>query len=592
MDNASQVQLFQRLLRGDPQRHLRWLRGAQPNEKKIITVRRGPWVQEYEAHLHPDAQAGPNALGLFPGFPLPGREGLWTDWAMLDFDSQSPDDLQTLFELLSRQGLQVLANTGSRGRGTHLWFLLRRPISLPQAVASLQFLERVIRALELGKVDRRPQDGAGAGVVLPYRGALVDGRGVNPFVDYQTGEELSLQALAEWERQDHRRFTQLGRLRSLERFLTGTYRPAGSWQPRVESVLEERTQEDRWEDELGRLEDLWVEGQRHFLVIGATCHGLNCRIDPEGIEQDLMALVTRCGDEEASERRRAIQETLRRAKQGKATSASYFYDQAGVEPPTKVSQEVQDLVVGLLDEMMGAPWPSQRGKSARSLYRALLRLAWHHGRQHPQGVEVSAAWSQLLQEAELGSSATLQGALLHLEGKELLRRGAGSSQGKSGSLVLLATECSTLIMGEKVRGYFSLSPHLRNGPARLGKTAEQLLDLLLYHGPQDLTELAQRMKTRPSDLCKHRDALMLSGIITSGDDHRLHVSPDLEIALDGRYRDDGTYHAREQQRQHLRARQTAFQACLKGRDERRRQTTDLPGDPHVSTQSPTTLLDT
>lgn len=581
MDTTSAVQLFQRLFRGAPERHLLWVPGPDLNQKQIVTR---PWrarTQEYEVHLAPDTRAGPGALGLFPGFPRQDREGLWTDWAMLDFDSQSPDDLQDLFEALSRQGLQVLANTGSRGRGTHLWFLLGRPLPLAHVVASLQFLQRVVRALELGKVELRPVAGAGAGVLLPYRGARLDGEGVNPLVDHQTGEVLSLQALAERERQDHRRFAQLGRLRSPERFLTGTYRPAGALQPRLESVLEERTQEDRWEAELERLESFWEEGRRHYLVIGATVHGLNCGVAPEVIEEELMDLVDRCGDEEAQERRKAIRDTLRRHKRGLTVSASHFYDRAGVEPPSKVSQEVQDLVVSLLDEMMGDPWLTQKGKSARSLYRALLRLAWHHGRQHPLGVEVSVSRSQLLEEAALGSAATVESALVHLEGKNLLRRGAASVRDRSGSFVLLTAECSTHITGEKVRGYFSLSPHLRNGRDRLGKTAEQLLDLLLYHGPQDLTELAQRMKTRPSDLRKHTNTLFRSSIIEFGEGQCLQTTADFKKALDDRAHIDGSHQARERQQQYLRVRQTAFQARLRRQDEQRREV----GSPQVSTPS-------
>lgn len=566
MTQQSSVQILQSIFRGRPEKHIQLRSPTNVSRKDIVEVKRGAAERDYAAHLRPEASQGPGGIGLYPGFVWGRRTGLWTNWAMLDFDDHSPDDLQLFFEVLTRQGLQVLANQGTRGRGAHLWFLLERPVPLEKAAASLHFLQHAAAKLGISKVERRPHHNSGdLAVMLPYRGAGVDGRGFNPLIDYATGEVIELPYLLQRERQDTQLFSRLGRLRSTERFIEGTYRPKPPLSPRVATVIGEGEHSDRWATELSRLPLLWQEGRRHWLVLGAASHGLNCGVSPATIESDLMSLVERCGDEEPEERRKAIRTTLERHKRGQPVSASYFYEQANVEPPTKVSDEVRATLGALWEEAMSDAWQTQAGKSARSLYKALLRLAFHHGQRNPHGIEVSVSWGQLQQEADLGSSATLRNSLLFLEEKQLLRRGAQAEGEKSGSFVLLVTERSTLIRERGLRECFSLSRNFRNGEGRLGKTAEQLFDLLNYFGPQDLNELANRMKTRPTDLRKQRDKLLDAGLILEDEKNLLHVAPDSDRALGVQEEYDGTLQARERQRQKQRIRQDRYRAHLKSK---------------------------
>ncbi|MDL2342705.1 hypothetical protein QOL99_00930 [Deinococcus sp. MIMF12] len=558
----SLAQMLSDLFPRQETRHIRWDPRSDPHNKQVYEAASPATLREFGTHLAEAAWPGPGALGLFPGFTPHGRKLPLTTWAMLDFDEHRPDDLQPLFELLRRQGLTVLFNGGTRDRGTHLWFLLNRPIPVRQAYASLKFLQRVVRELVGITIELRPSSpsGQGVGVFLPYRGAELDGYGANPLVDFATSEILSLPELASGPRQDAADFIRLGTSRSVQRFTCGKARPRHPWHPRLESVILEGEKTDRWDDELERLEELWEEGRRHSLTVAATCHGLNCGVPGEEIRRDLLDLARGCQDDELSERERAIGGVLARHGRGETISATHFYEEAGVPPPSKVSSIVRETIGELVDAMMADPWKTTAGKSARSVYKALLRLGWHHGHDHPEGAEVSVAWTQLEREANVGSTATLQNSLALLEQRGLLRRGLSPQGDKSGSFILLTTNRSTHITEEETRGYFSSSLHLRNGRGKLGKTAEQLFDLLLYFGPQSLAELAQRMDARPYDLHKHRDKLLIAGAIQEDQDGILCASPEMESHFARRFQEDGSLTAEERQEARIRERMARYRA--------------------------------
>ena len=180
---------------------------------------------------------------------------------------------------------------------------------------------------------------------------------------------------------------------------------------------------------------------------------------------DLLALAREAGDTEIVARRAIIERTLERAAEGEAVAFHRFYADAGVDsPPLTALPIVRARVAGLLGELMDRAWPGKAGKTDRSLLKTMLRLAWQHGHAHPDGIELSVSWAQLLEEADVGSSETLATSLLRLEAAQILRRGAVAHGIKSGSFILLVTERSTLTAGgrmpKKSRRVLRIDTHL------------------------------------------------------------------------------------------------------------------------------------
>ena len=105
----------------------------------------------------------------------------------------------------------------------------------------------------------------------------------------------------------------------------------------------------------------------------------------------------------------------------------------------------------------------------------------------------------------------------------------------------------------------------RNGNKKLGKTAEHFYELLAYHGPLSLQDLAAYMATRSTDLRKHRDRLLDSGLVCEDANHRLHVGADAVRDLSVQEEHDGTDWARARQLHRHRKKQTSYQAYLEAR---------------------------
>ena len=571
MDQAAQTLMT--LFPGQPERHLRWLPGGTDGKKNVRELKSRTTPDLCRIHMAVQTGAGPGALGVMPGIRT---GGIWrTPWAMLDFDRQKPADLKRYFEVLLAHNLTFTFNGGTTGRGTHVWFLLDKAITLRQAYRSLSFLKRVAESLGAEGIDLRPEkdSSTGSGIFLPYRGGGEDSFGVNPLVSGLTGEIIPLKELNLHPRQAVREFTRLAGLKSVERFLKGPSPVVmcPTYLPNLESVIGES--QDRWKAELDRLGELWTEGRRHQLTLAATGYGVQQGIPHEQIMDDLLGIARDNDDEELEERRQTIQHSLDRIGTGELLAFLPFYEKAGVGRPGGPSAEVQALVLELLNAVMARPWKGKGGKTDRSLLKVLLELSWQHGYEHPQGVEISVAWSQLELDANIGSSDTLSRSIRCLEAHQWLRRGKTSQSTNSGSFILLTTNRSIHSMGGERMcvEYFGLAPHLRYGKGHLGKPSEQLIDLILWFGPQTVQELAERLESRPTDVRKKLTTLINDDIITLNGDLRtatLSITPNLKEQLNRRQEQDGSRKAREGQRSTHQVKRDQYVRFL----ERRRKT--------------------
>jgi hypothetical protein len=531
---------------GHPRRHLNWVSGEECKEVREFPERAD--LVAYSRHLATSACAGPGSIGVLPGI---NTHGVWrSPWAVLDFDGQRPEALAPYLDVLRRNGLTFTYSTGSTGRGAHVWFLLDQAITLKQGYGALTFLNRVARTMGFGRPDLRPDGVAatGSGILLPYRGGDADQAGANPLWDPATGAQILLGDLPQHPRQEARSFARLAQRTDAGLYISGVVKPSPRV-PRLPSVLAH--DQDRWATEVQRLAGVWTKGKRHHLTLAATAYGVRQGVAHEQILADLTGLAEQCGDDVAG-RRLTIRHSLDRATQGEPLAFHPFYRKADVPSPAGgTTPEVQGIVAGLIGALMAGAWSGRSGKTDRSLLKALLALAWTHGHNHPDGVEVSVAWSQLEIAANIGSRPTLSKSLQRLERAGWLCRAAPPNGFMSGSFVLLEQNYITPMTGGettqvRLEEWCSSAHHLRYGRDRLGKRAEQIIDVLRWFGPQSKMQLAERLGSRAVDL---RDTLSkLSGaqlIETVNDTLVLH--PDFDGHLERQEQQDGSQKARDDQ---------------------------------------------
>ena len=157
------------------------------------------------------------------------------------------------------------------------------------------------------------------------------------------------------------------------------------------------------------------------------------------------------------------------------------------------ARETRDKVREILKELSAAVWAEEwkgrAGLTARSVYVALLRVAYHHGDLIPSGVRVSIAMRQLALQAGVSLPA-LNRAIKRLTYEHGLIRRDGRGEGpKSGAFVLLIGARTTQTLSQEfLQGKTASSlgsecltsarVALRWGAGRLGKTNEMVLDAL------------------------------------------------------------------------------------------------------------------
>lgn|SRR5215203_1523167 len=191
--------------------------------------------------------------------------------------------------------------------------------------------------------------------------------------------------------------------------------------------------------------------------------------------------------------------------------------------------KVRPVICYLWERMWELSWPGKAGLSALSAYKALLRLAWHHGELIPAGVRISVSMRQWAELLGSGSEAT-QNAQNWLKRERLIRRDGRGHGPTPGAFVLLTgvSSTETLAQGYHLRKgvsrtYFECFDSGRMplrwsapGERRLGKTKEALLDALHYLGgsatDRELS-LAIGREERVRAMRAHLDELVDEGIL-------------------------------------------------------------------------------
>ena len=110
---------------------------------------------------------------------------------------------------------------------------------------------------------------------------------------------------------------------------------------------------------------------------------------------------------------------------------------------------------------------------------------------------------------------------------------------------------------------------------RLGKSAEHVIDLLMWFGPLTRKELAAHMDARPTDQRRLIDELQAEGILEMDDDcqaGKLRVSDDLDYFLEDRQQRDGSKVAASNQAKLHKDKTEQFRKMLESRLNRSDQT--------------------
>ena len=183
------VDILMGYLPSHPHAHIRLASFDNGKGKRCPVVRRTATVDDYTAHLAPDAYGGIGALGVYPslpGEPLPKGGHRWhSSFIALDFDKHKPLELVGLTDALLERGALSRASCGTSGRGSHLYLLLSDPIPTIKAYEIAQNIADLAKNHKLAVPECFPSHPCkrGNAILLPYRGALHDGYGFNPLLD-------------------------------------------------------------------------------------------------------------------------------------------------------------------------------------------------------------------------------------------------------------------------------------------------------------------------------------------------------------------------------------------------------------------------
>ena len=112
-------------------------------------------------------------------------------------------------------------------------------------------------------------------------------------------------------------------------------------------------------------------------------------------------------------------------------------------------KKVRETLGNLCTSLWAEEWKRRAGLTARSVYIALLRVAYHHGDLIPAGVRVSIAMRQLALQAGV-SLPPLNRAIKRLTYEHGLIRRDGRGEGpKSGAFVLLTGVRTTQTLSQE-----------------------------------------------------------------------------------------------------------------------------------------------
>lgn len=326
---------------------------------------------------------------------------------------------------------------------------------------------------------------------------------------------------------------------------------------------------ERWQAEIERLEPLWKHGRRQHLAMALAGYGLaGLAIDPETIKAAVTTLCERTQDREVKRRLQAVTITAKKFARGERIAWRPFYDDAGVDPPTRsvVSAEVHRRLEQGIFTLFHGVWKGKEGNSAHLVYGTLLWFASRFGREHERGVEVAVSLRHLTLEANLGSKNTTRRALQYLERCGLVGEGTASKRLEAGQFVLFfENEMTDLVYSSHI-GYkqsilyksrrtplgglyewVNSTKHVAMRQGALGHLAARLTGILaILDEPISTTDLAQFASCHLRSAYKPLNKLATHGIVTVTR-KRYSLAADWQAALDHVATELGAYEARARQ---------------------------------------------
>ncbi len=542
-DNLDYPDILQKLFPGHPARRL-LCTGVYTNElgedkKEVTTVYRGARPGNYAEHLSVGSIGGRGALGVIPTYPeeFGGRTCWLVLFLALDFDSVGLAEVMPLVSTLEEYRVYVYLDRGTTGRGVHLYVFLSDPLRQRQAHEALTTIANLSRHLKLPYPEFMPSSasGAGKGIFLPYRGASEDGFGANPLID-PYGTQIPLGAADPDAAESEIFKTEVEDLKSFVENLgvadSGFTASCDTSQMLPTSGTYARGIE-AWDAEMARLKEVWVQGKRQYLTLGASAYGIrSLGISADRIKNSIEALEKASSYPEVDERLKAVDHTLQKYVRGERIAWRKFYNLAGVEPPGAnkvVPWEVILKLHILEDRLSSAPFKGMGGFTDLDVLDSLIEVGRRYGNPHPEGVEVSISVRDLAVVARVGKD-TVNNSLKRLIEAGRVLRGSRGKGTHSGSLILLIEDvdvASHNVMDENAdeQDIHVPVPRFRWGGGKLGKISRPILQILQGLQPCTRADVAKAMGRKSNGIRNPMNRLWEQGLVVYDEETNTYTLP-------------------------------------------------------------------
>lgn len=486
--------------------------GSGQVKKDVRTRKSGPSLGHYAGHLSAESDGEANVLGVIPTFPkTAGDKRYWfVSVLALDYDTVAAQDMWPLLFALEESGVYAYYDTGTTGRGIHLYIFLSEPLVQQEAHGVLACVADLSEELGLPYPEFFPSSprAAGKGILLPYRGAAEDGIGVNPLIDPTTGEMVPL---PEAEDAIHR--TELEDLRA---FVETLDHPRSKAETSHNAVIIDTYSDasEAFSAEGQRIARSWTESRRQYLALGFTAFAIRIGVAADAIREAITAMEEKSSNPEVDKRLAAVNSTIEKYEKGQRIACHKFYRLAGLEPPAlrrAVSWEAQVRLRAFKAKLDSAAFKGIRGYTDQDVVKTLVQIARKYGKVHRRGVEVSIAVRQLASEARV-SKQTVIASLKRLSEEGWIWRSSRGKGTNSGTLVLLVgdtdLDSSEAEVGDDPDGetLFHI-PRFRWGAGKLGKSVGPILRWVQLLQPCTRADVARAMGRQSRDIKAPMDRL-------------------------------------------------------------------------------------
>ena len=563
VDPENYGRLLMEMLPSHPRAHIR-LTSIGIN-KKPSTLRMMAKLADYDGHIAFGETANSYAIGVLPtSYELVGDRKSWASrFMVLDFDRTKPDALLAFVQTLEGLGIYSYLTQGTTGRGSHLIVLFDQWIPQQLAYQVGRALAGMAQEVGLERPELRPSSerAQGMAILLPYRGALRNGFGFNPFLDPNRSlARIHLADTPAIHRTDRAALEQLAitrlTLQPRPERSTALQRSVAVRSP--EGDLEAR---ELLQAEFTRVAPVWASGRpikhRQDLVMGLSAFALRGLGMPRHEVQPMLeAFLKEVGDNEPKRRLDAFARTAAKHERGLLVAWHAYYKEVEVEPPTTsriVTHGVLAKLAVCLRMLQGRSWNGNSGKSDRCVYAALLELAATYGTEHAEGVLVSVSTRDLAVHANV-SRPTLRKAMGRMACSNLVRRHDRGGLDIAGIILLLVQhDASNLTHSSSSTGsvigglneWVSLDTHPAFRRKFLNATAVDVVHVLQSASvPLTLPQINTAVGKNRSKAC----AKLVSANVIVEDDGRYSCPPDLYKRLDRAAETSGALQAREGQR--------------------------------------------